>query len=183
MKILTRLPSRKQILPVFSLIVFIDFSWMLLQFFRQVPSWIFYLNIGKVLILFAYVVSFTLFESALLLSFLLALCIIFPVRHFRDKFTPQGGVQVALISLIALVLRQKIEVFQKFEIWILFAIPLISLIMITLSIIPISKILDRFRLVDRIVTALIERMTVFGFLYIPLGLLGLVIVILRNLFL
>ena len=79
-----RLPSQNQVFLVFSVIVFVVFSWTLIREFFQVPSWLKYMVLGDILVITAYILAFALFESLLVLGFLLMLSGVFPVKIFRD---------------------------------------------------------------------------------------------------
>jgi hypothetical protein len=179
-RITQKLPTRAQAIPVFSTILFIVFSWMFFQFFIQVPSWLFYMNATKLLVMFSYVVSFSLLESLVLMGVIIFLCLVFPARHFKDKFIPQGTAQVILISLITYFVRQKIELFEKFEVWQLLTVPLIYVSNIVLSIFIFSLLFDRFSSARRLFNLVADRMTIFAYLYLPIGLAGLVVVLIRN---
>ena len=177
-----RLPAIQQIWPVFSIIIFIDYTWVLYRFFFQVPSWLYYMKAGNLLVLFAYALSFSLIESFLVLLLVLLLCMIFPARYFKEKFIPQGSFQVLIITVLAYALRQRIEEFSKMEAWILIAIPVVAFLILTLSVIILSKIFERFWRIPKWVSSLAERMTIFLYLYPPLGVLGLLVVVVRNIF-
>src|SRR4030067_896911 len=84
-RIRQKLPTRPEALPVFSTILFIVFSWMFFQFFIQVPSWIFYMDARKLLVMFTSAVSFSLAESLILMGFVVFLCLVFPRRMFKEQ--------------------------------------------------------------------------------------------------
>jgi len=134
----------------------------------------------KLLVMFTYVVSFSLAESLFLMAFVVFLCLVFPGRVFKQHFIAQGTVQVLIISIITYFIRQRIELFQKFEIWKLLAIPLVALAVILLSVVVFAVIFNRFIKVPQLIESLADRMTIFAYLYLPLGVLGLAVVILRN---
>ncbi len=180
--LLNKLPNRRQLFPVFSLIVFIVYSWMFYRFFYQVPSWLYYMNAGNVLIVLAYILSYSLFESLVILACILVPCMIFPASFFKDKFVAQGSAQVLLISVISYQLRKNIQLFPKLDQWILLLIPVALLLVVIVSIVVFSLIMDRFQILPRLLNALAERITVFAYLYVPLGVIGTVVVLLRNLF-
>lgn len=133
----------------------------------------------KLLVMFAYVVSFSLAESLLLLGFVLFLCLVFPNRMFKKHFIAQGTVQVLVISIITYFIRQRIDL-RRFEIWKLLAIPLVALAVILLSVVVFAWIFKRFHKAPRLVESLADRMTIFAYLYLPLGVAGLAVVVLRN---
>lgn len=186
LKLSSRLPSTQQIWPVFSTIVFIIFTWMLYNFFFQIPSWLFYMKAAEILILLAYVMSYSLIESLLVLAFVLLLCMIFPASYFKNQFDALGSIQVFIISAIFYILRQRMGTFSKLEVEnqinVLVATLLSILVGLVLSVIIVSKIFERFPVLSRWTSSLANRMIIFSYIYVPLGLLGLLVVIIRNIF-
>ena len=179
-RIRLKLPTRNEALPVFSTILFIVFSWMFFQFFIQVPSWIFYMDAQKLLVMFTYVVSFSLAESLILMGFVVFLDLVFPRRMFKEQFIAQGTVQVLIISIITYFIRQRIELFEKLEIVKLLTIPVVALAVILLSVLLSAMIFKRFEKAPRLIESLADRMTIFAYLYLPLGVASLAVVVLRN---
>lgn len=153
---------------------------MFFQFFIQVPSWIFYMDAGRLLVMFAYVVSYSLVESLVLMAFVIFLCLVFPPRMFKEQFVAQGTIQVLVISLITYFIRQEIELFQKYEIWKLLAVPLVALLVIAASVILFAWVIRRFQAVRRLVVSFADRMTIFAYLYLPVGIAGMALVVIRN---
>ena len=178
----SKLPTRQEIIPVFSSIAFIFFSWSLYRMFWKVPSWLYYLNIKEVLILAAYVLAFALFESLVALGFIVLLCMFLPTRRFKDKFAIQGSTAALLIGAGAVALQRKIGVIYDLEAWQILAYPALALALLVGLILAASYIYDRFQPLARLASALAERMTVFAFIYAPLGLIAAVVVLLRNIF-
>jgi hypothetical protein len=178
----SKFPTSQEIIPVFSSITFIFFSWSIYRMFWQVPSLLYYLSVWDVLILAAYVVSFALFESLVVLGFVLFLAFILPGRYLKDKFTIQGSLLVFLLGLGAVVLQRKIGLIYKLEIWQILAYPVLALIALIILTVTAAYIFNRFTRLARLATSLADRMTVFAYIYVPVGLLGLAVVIWRNLF-
>jgi hypothetical protein len=166
---------------VFSIVVFIDFTWMLYRFFYQVPSWLGYLKIWGVLVIAAYALSFALIESLIYMGFIVLLSLVFPARYMKEKFVVQGTTLAAAIGAGAVLLQRKINIISNLEVWQILVFALAFLILLALLILVSSLLFERFRAVARLVYAAADRMTVFTYLYVFLGLLGLVVVVLRNL--
>ncbi|MBN1149091.1 MAG: hypothetical protein JXA78_17665 [Anaerolineales bacterium] len=178
----SKLPTRQEILPVFSSLAFIFFSWTLYRMFYQAPSWLYYLGAWDVLILAAYVLAFALFESLAALGFITLLCVLLPARRLKDQFAIQGSTAALLIGVGAVALQRKIGLIYKLELWQMLIYPLLALALLVILVLAASYAYERFRPLARLASALAERMTVFAYLYTPLGLLALVVVLLRNLF-
>jgi len=175
-----RLPSRQQVFPVFSVIVFVVFSWTLIREFFQVPSWMKYMNLGDILVITAYVLAFALFESLLILGFLSLLSLIFPVKIFRDNFITQACTLVLAASIGAVVLQENIDLVYHLKIRELIFYPLVMLLGVVILVFVLAFVFDRLSAITRLITTIADRMTIFSFLYVPLGLIALVVVIIRN---
>lgn len=180
MKIRSRFPSRQEILPVFSLILFIVFSWAIFRMLFQIPSWLYSHTKTGILFLAAYVFAFSLIESLFLLGFLLVLCFILPQRLFRERFIAQGGLMVLACTAWALLLQYQRESFGQSYVlelsgWLLlFLLSLIVILVVSLY------IFQRFDRVQSALEVIADRMIVFAWLYIPVGLVSSAIVIVRN---
>lgn len=180
-KLRARFPAKQQVFPVFSVIVFSVFSWTLYREFFQVPSWLKYMSLGDILVITAYILAFALIESLVVLGFLLLLSLIFPTIHFRDKFISQGCTLVLVASLGALLLQENINDFYHLKIRELVSYPLAALVGMAILIFLLSFVFERIRVLSRLIQIIADRMTIFAYIYVPLGLLALALVILRNL--
>lgn len=177
-----RLPSRGELAPVFAILLFLDFSWSLYHMFFVVPSWLYYMNIWDVLGLTAYVLAFSLLESALMLGGILLLGLLFPPRLFREQFVALGSATAGLIGLGAVLVQRSIGLIYDLHIWQLLAFPPGILAALLLLVWLMAVILRRVPRLARLLNFLAERMQVFIWVYLPLGVIGIVVVIIRNLF-
>ncbi|MFC2053525.1 hypothetical protein ACFLV7_04390 [Chloroflexota bacterium] len=175
-----KLPSRQEVISVLSVIVFIVFTWTLYRMFFQVPSLLFYMRVWDVLIISSYVLMFALFESAVVLGLLLIFSLVFPTKYFKDKFVAQGSTIVLMISMGAVALQRKMKIMYRLDGWELILYPFVILAVIVFVIFTASYIYDRFNLLPRIINTVAERMIVFVVLYVPLSILGLLVVFVRN---
>jgi hypothetical protein len=176
-----RLPSRQQVFPVFSVTVFVVFSWTLYQEFFQVPSWLKYMTLGEILVITAYALAFALIESLVITVLLLILSLVFPVKVFRDKFIPQGSILVLVAGFVAVMLQENMSEVYHLKIRQLTTYPIIGILAVVVMIFVLSWIFDRLSILTRLIQSIAERMTVFSYIYVPLSVVSLVIVTLRNL--
>jgi hypothetical protein len=175
-----KLPSRQEVLPVFSVIVFIVFTWSLYRMFFQVPSLLFYMRVWDVLIISAYVLAFALFESMVVLGLLVIFSLVIPTKYFKEKFVAQSSTVVLMITLGAVALQRKMNIMYRLDGWELILYPFVILAAIIFVIFAASYIYDRFKILPRIINTVAERMIVFVLLYVPLSILGLLVVFVRN---
>jgi len=177
-----RLPTMQQIWPVFSIVLFITNSWLLYRFFYQIPSWLYYLRFTNIIILLAYTLAFALIESIIVIGFVILICMFFPSRIFKAKFVTQGSVQVFIISLLTYVLRQSVEDLATMDEWSIAAICLAVILLLVVMAAIIFLIYKRFPVLEKWISLIADRLTIFGNLYATLGVLGMLIVVVRNIF-
>jgi hypothetical protein len=176
----SRLPARSEALSVYSIFVFFVFSWTLYRAFWNVPSWLEYLNIWSVLLIIAYVLAFALFESVALLALLVFYSLFFPRKVFKAQYALVGSSLAALICIGAFLLQRKINLVYRLELWQLLAYSLVGLLLSLLLVVLLTFLFDRFPRLSRLVSAGIERMVIFVYIYVPLGFLSLLVVLVRN---
>ena len=149
--------------------------------FFQVPSLLFYMRVWDVLIIISYVLMFALIESVIVLGLLLAFSLVFPAKYFKDNFVAQGSTVVLMISMGAFALQRKMKIMYRLDGWELILYPFVILAAIVFVIFATSYIYDRVKILPRIINTVAERMIVFVILYVPLSILGLLVVFVRNL--
>ncbi|MBI5951024.1 MAG: hypothetical protein HY865_05160 [Chloroflexi bacterium] len=176
-----RLPSRRNILGVYAVIVFLVYSWTLATSFYKLPSWLFYLNIGQVLSIYAYAFSADVLDSVLALAGVLVLDLtLFLALRNAEEFQSRSII-VVLVALISSAVRiiffpdyEDISGFLSGELtWWSISLPLGFL-----AAVGISKI----RWARKILDGIAERAVVFLYIYLPLSLVSLLVVLIRNLY-
>ena len=180
MKLLSKIPSRQEILPVFSLILFIVFSWTIYRMLFQIPSWLYSHTKSGIFSLAAYVFAFAFFESIILLLFILILNFVLPRYLFRDLFVAQSSLVIVASAIWALVVQFQRESLADFDLPQLFAWLFLYLLSLLLITVVFYVLLRRFERAKMVIETIADRMVVFAWLYVPVGLVSLVIVIVRN---
>jgi hypothetical protein len=173
-----RLPKFAEIIPVYSVIAALVYGWGLYRFAYRVPSWLHYLTMGELFGIFSYAMLLGLVESLLILGLLLGVCALLPARFFKDVFIPRGtAISLTLLGLLItyLVIYEKVgpTFIDRIEIW--------SLATLALTVL-FAWLLVRVRFLSRAMSWLSDRMIVFLFLLMPLSVIGVLTVILRNIF-
>ncbi len=178
----SKLPTGQEVLPVFSIIIFFVFTWTLYTMFYYLPSWIGDMYTRDILILSTYVFAFALLESLIVLGGMVVVSLLLPARFFKDKFVAQGGFLAVLISLAAYLIHPKLGDAIPLRLLHLVQISIIALVGTVILIVLLSFLFDRLPGLTRIVNAIAEGMTIFAYIYLPLGLLSLFVVLLRIIF-
>ena len=172
-------PKWQEVLYVFGVVVFLVYSWAVRGFFYQLSSLRLYHTIGEILAVFSYVMAFALLESILVISGLVFLGIVLPQKWLRDGFAYKGFV-VALVMGVAMIGLH----YYMFSLR--YAMPPLGILFsgfgaaIILLVVLILISQNNARL-QSFLLSMAERVQIFLYLYIPLGLVGLAVVFLRNL--
>ncbi len=175
------MPDGKSILAVYAVIVTLVYSWTLFTSFYKLPSWLFYLTLPQILSVYAYSFSIDLIESIIALAGILLLNFtIFLFLKNREEFQSRSIILATILlgtSMLRLALFQNYEDINAFLsgelLWWAIAIPL-GLILAVFA--------PRIKMVRSILEGFAERATVFVYIYIPLSLISLIVVLIRNLY-
>lgn len=175
--ILNKLPARKQIVPVYATTVVIIYAWSLLHFFWRIPSWIYFSTAGEIAVVLTYLFTVNFLESILTVLAPVFLSVILPTKWFLDRFISKGMLLVGLGLGYLLFFDWKIQADASFPYGLAKWTPLI-----TVPILALVFLLDRFKFLGRILEELGDRLTIFLYIFVPLTFLSLVTVLVRNLF-
>jgi hypothetical protein len=175
--ILRRLPPVSAILPVYAVVAFPIFSWTTVSWFWKLPYWLNFLNGGEIAAIFAYSMATALFESLIVIGFLLLLCLILPSNAFRDLFVIRGS-WLALGLTLSFLGHAAWRGFLGFSYIESSLLPwtLISVVVMLL----ITFAAARVRFMTRTAAWLSDRLTVFLYLIVPIAILSLIVVVVRN---
>ena len=172
----SRFPLRKEIVDAFAVIAFVVFSWAIIRFFDRMGGWLYYLTLWEVLSIFAYTQVFALVESLLVALFLLALATILPARLFRARFVAISAMLVLVTAAWAIAAHLNRETLQELPMRMLaFWLGLYGL-----SVAVIYVLVQRYQRVQALGEMIADRLAVLLYFYIPISLVSLAAVLVRN---
>ena len=179
-KFIARLPDRRSILGVYATAVFLVYSWTLFASFWKVPSWLFFLNISEILSVYAYSIVIDFAESLTLLFLVLLVGMLLPRRWWNAKFTTMGAVWIAVLMgsiMIRLYTNRTPDGWEEFIYtqWAWWGPSL--LLGLTLSF-----IFSHVSWLRKWLENLVDRLIVFLYLYLPLTVLSVIVVLARIIF-
>jgi hypothetical protein len=174
---LKRFPSFTDILPLYALIAVMSYSWTVSKFLWKLPSWLLYLTPGEALSIFAYVMVSALLESMLILGVLLLASLILPGRIFKDAFVVRGTWFVmifygSLMIYLTLYADYQHALDAYWMIW-LAGSTLLGFLAAFLSM--------RLRFARSFALWISDRFIVFLFILIPVSMVSILVVLIRNL--
>lgn len=114
-------------------------------------------------------------ESLLVLAGVLALCVILPRKWFYDRFASRGVLLVILTLGLFIYFGSKTQPEMPFPWTLVRQLPLFFLLIIVLVF-----LLDQIGFLRKILTGTATRFIVFLYFSIPISILSLIVVVVRN---
>ncbi len=174
---LNRLPRISQIAPVYAIIVLMVYSWTILLFFRQLPSWLYFMSFDEIFVLFAYGLTLNFLESLSVLLLLILFCFLLPKNWFYDTFVVRGASLAMLVTGYAMFLTWQLQYEEGYPAGLLFlTLPFLGVILI------LVYFAGKIGFVSKIIESFADRAVIFLYLSIPISVILLIVVVFRNLF-
>jgi hypothetical protein len=172
------LPDGKSIAGVFAWAAFLSYGWTLVASFWKVPSWLYYLTIGELFSIYAYSFIVNFLESLSLLLLALVIGFVLPKRWWNDSFQIKGSLLAIVILgsvMVRLYMVRTPDEWEKFLYgqWPWWGYTLALYILLAFSFTCISWLRSGLEMVT-------ERVVTFLYIYIPITLISLIVVIIRN---
>lgn len=173
----SRLPAVNDLLSVSALIVFFVYSWSLIIFFWNFPRFILFLTLREIAAIGAYSFSIALADSVLIVSLTLIAAGALPARWIRSDFVPRGGV-IGMGIFGASIFLQSVSgnLYRMDDL----RIALLCVLLIVL-IGLLAYVAARAVWLASALTKLAQTSEIFFYLYIPISVLSVFVVLIRNL--
>jgi len=172
-----RLPRIQDILPVYAVISFMIYGWTFVLFFWKFPSWLNFMTPAQLFGAFSYGILTNVIESLIVISGLLCLCILLPSRYLRDAFVDRGTM-ITIIALGSVMLYQykyrsvRFDFANDIRLWAI-ATVLITLLFVFLT--------TKVKFLKSAMLNISDRMIIFLYIFVPLSVICVLDVIIRNL--
>ena len=179
-----RFPTRPELVTLFLVSAFPLHVWAILMFLYELPSFMRRLDAWDILSIFAYTQAFALFESAVVWAAVVFTCLALPKNLFRVKFVPVGALFLLLSFLWIAPVHFQVTILDRLE-WNMSAYNMVVLVWVIFYFVIVGgSIWMAFRSArfESLVNSLVERLTVLSVLYVVVDVIGILIVIGRNLF-
>jgi len=171
----SRFPTQKEIAPVYAVIVLVIYGWTILKFNYNLPGWLYFLNLGEIMSVFAYSMVTNLLESLFVLLGVIAAGILLPKKWFREAFIARG------VSLSILVLGLMMYIADQFKTKEYYPAEIIRWSPAVLVLIgPVVYLLGRLQFTRKAIEFFADRALIFLYISIPVSVLSLLAVLIRN---
>lgn len=169
--------SRNELILVYAAAAFPIYTWGVIRFLEQLPAWLYYLDIWQVLSIFAYTQVFALVESLLIAVGLVLVAIVLPAGLFRSAFVPTATAIILLNAAWALVAQYNDGALRQ--------LPARQLALwaaaYATSLLAAWFLLRRWQPFRQALHTVAEKISALLYLYVPLSVGSLLIVLIRNL--
>lgn len=171
-----RLPEFQSIVQVYAVIAVLFAGWTITAFLWKLSAWFLLLNVGEILTIFAYAMAANFIESLILLSMLLAACILLPANLLRDDFLVRGTIlSIGLIATLMAFVGSEMQ-FGVESGFLLLIAPLLVLSLMAFLLQRASQ----FQRVRSLAIWFSDRVVVFLLILVPLFAVASAYVIFRN---
>ena len=172
-----RLPDKTELRLVLGVIVFLVFSWAIWKFLYDLPSHLLNTYWVDIFLQFLTLMAAALLESIVITMGILFISLLLPVRWFRDGFQYKSFVTLILLTVLMIWVRRVFahdDYFPPMETLYIggttFFVAWVSLLIIFHYVEPLQ----------RSVIFVEDRVEVFLWLYVPLGVIGFLALLLMS---
>jgi hypothetical protein len=174
--------KRDDIFLVYSACAFTVFAWSVVAMFYQLPALLLRYNLVEIFGVVAYNLAFALFESVLyflvIFSILLVFALILPKKFLGEHFGTIGSILAILLAVIMMYIQlDYARIFSLTPRRALFALGVLILGFILSYVMTVF--VPRFESISR---SILQRISILSVIYSFLGILGILIIIVRNIF-
>jgi hypothetical protein len=128
------------------------------------------------MLIVSYSMVVNLLESLALISGMLILSFLIPRAWFADRFSSSGSLLSILLGLVLIYFSNQIQSAENFS-----YTPLIQIGLLFTAALCLAILLSRFHPVANFLDLLADRAKIFLYISLPVSLVSLIVVILRNL--
>ncbi len=181
----TRLPARRDMLLVFGVVLFAVFGWSIRGFLYKLPAFSLYFGLGANLAVLSYMLAFALLESLAVMALLILLGAALPSGWLRAGFAYKGFLVVLVASVAMIVFDGWYRTGFLKDILAGYTYPIPPFIGgLVAAIAALGALLWLFHRYERLqgyAVYVVEQISLFTYIYVPLGIIGLIVVLVRNL--
>jgi hypothetical protein len=157
--------------------MFLVYTWTLYTSFWKLPSWLFFLQFGEIVSIYAYAFVLNFLESTLLLLMALLPAFLLPRSWWTDKFISKGLTLILIVLGSALL---HISLYRTPDTRAVFvSSQLIWWILTTLVAVFVTWLVGRVQWVRSGLESIADRFVIFVYIYLPLTIIASLIVLAR----
>ena len=176
-----RFPTWQQIFPAFLTILFPIAFWSVLNFLRELPSYLMRMKIWEIVGVFSYTQVFALLESIFLVLTLILIAELLPYPLFLKHFTTQAALICILGTFWVVPLHYRSQILAEIPIFANSWASAAWFGIFVALLIAISFLFRRYSRLERGFQTFIDKLTAVSLLYLIIDISSLAVILVRNL--
>lgn len=176
MRLLNRFPKPQEIIPVYAVGVTILYTFAIITSMNDFSrNWLLYLDIVEIFNLFTYIIAGAFVESLLVIIILIFTSLAFPPKIQTDRFVLYGTI-LTITFLFGLMLRDGTYV----GIGDILSSTRMIFMFFALTAFTFSILSERFKTIRSIIESIADRCVIFLYVYMPLSLISVIAILIKN---
>lgn len=171
-----RFPSRDEMLYGLAACTLPVFIWSIINMLKEIPAWILRMSTWDLVGAISYTQAFALIESIIVFLLILVLALILPERFFRNKFLTLTAMIVSISTFWFALAHYNVESIRTWKMnqFLMWAVIFGSTLILS------YVMVQRFEKMGVAIDTVVKSVSLLSFLYMFIGLMGLIIVVVRN---
>ena len=172
-----RLPDRKNLILFLLTCIFPVHLWAIIQFLREISSYILWLSWFEIISVFSYTQAIALFESSFIFIGLTFLALCLPHKFILDHFLAQSTTILLFIVTFFMLYhyRNNLSEFIEIKVYMVYLIGILCIILFSM----ISYSIRKSDKIENLIETGLEQLSILSSLYLALAFLGLIFSITR----
>lgn len=175
MNFVQKIPKIEKIAPVYAVAVVMIYAWSIPRFFWRLTSWLYFSSVGEIAVIFFYMMAVNLIESVLVIFVPIALSVVLPEKWFVERFVTKGTLLISLSLGYLMYFDSRLYYQAPFPLDLVHQTPIIIAALLALVF-----LIDWTGILDKILIDLSDRMIIFLYISIPVSLISVLVIIVRN---
>lgn len=178
-----RLPNRTEASLLFTACAFPLYTWALLMYFHQLPNYLLRMSLPAALAVLAYVLVVALLDTLLAFSFLVFTCLALPDKFFKAYCAAQGALAFLVTFIWVIPVHFQNDILDRlgwnmpvYNRWVL-----VWIVTYLVALLGGSWLIRRSGRFEAVLVAFCDRLSILTSIYLSSSILGLAIVMIRNL--
>jgi hypothetical protein len=168
-----RLPARNEMLLALSMAAFLIFTWSMRALFFNFPAFMLSHSMGEILVIAAYMLAFALLETLLVMLVMVFIATILPAVLLKEGFSYKASFFFIAFAAISIHLQYNMTNQPKISFLALELGRALALWLIPVLLVQFVGV------IRKIVMDVLDRLMIFSYIYLPLGVISLFVITIR----
>lgn len=146
------------------------------MFFYKVPAFLLYYSLGEIFSVFSYMMAFALLESAVVTLLLVGSAFVLPSKLLKEGFAYKGTLAVLIAAILSIWFQNNLTNDYPSSNWLLASCGIALAVFVLLAF-----VFHKVAVLQRGAIDVAGRFGLMAYIYVPLGLIGILVFVVRSL--